>query len=321
MRAVAENLIRASMSSVDIWRAIERPREAQGWNEQAIGDALALPVRTVRRLKLLAHLHPAMLDVMALGSMPSEEHLRTIAAATREVNRSAGLEEAQASEEEASLTSPGMRSPARAGQTPHAGLRLPSSATIKAKAYGIVWEDDLFAPPSEDSRYTTNVEGLLRRPAGSGCRTIPLPERGTLLPVDEYGRGQLPKKAEQGLVYSKPAKTDLVGHLHRRCCSGEVETHRLPAARAEEGRQARRDGTKTTTGAAGGGDDDDAPIARTRPDVTQKSVAMIRRPSHRCAASGARRHTDRGRYPARDADPRLRRRQRHRRQRQRPARR
>ena len=40
MRAVAENLIRASMSSVDIWRAIER-LEAQGWNEQAIADALA----------------------------------------------------------------------------------------------------------------------------------------------------------------------------------------------------------------------------------------------------------------------------------------
>ena len=83
MRSVAENLIRASMSSVDIWRAIER-LEAQNWNEQAIADALALPVRTVRRLKLLAHLHPPMLDVMALGSMPNEEQLRTIAMATRE---------------------------------------------------------------------------------------------------------------------------------------------------------------------------------------------------------------------------------------------
>src|SRR5271166_6119903 len=83
MRAVAENLIRASMSSVDIWRAIER-LEARGWNEQAIADALALPVRTVRRLKLLAHLHPPMLDVMALGSMPSEDQLRTIAAASLE---------------------------------------------------------------------------------------------------------------------------------------------------------------------------------------------------------------------------------------------
>src|ERR1700676_4094456 len=83
MRAVAENLVRASMTSVDIWRAIEQ-LEAQSWNEQAIADALALPVRTVRRLKLLAHLHPAMLDVMAQGSMPNEDQLRTIALAARE---------------------------------------------------------------------------------------------------------------------------------------------------------------------------------------------------------------------------------------------
>src|SRR6202790_3381365 len=45
MRSLAENLIRASMSSVDIWRKIEQ-LEVQGWNEQAIGDALALPMRT-----------------------------------------------------------------------------------------------------------------------------------------------------------------------------------------------------------------------------------------------------------------------------------
>jgi len=37
-----------------------------------------------------------MLDVMALGSMPNEEQLRTIAMASRE--NSAGLEEAQAEE-------------------------------------------------------------------------------------------------------------------------------------------------------------------------------------------------------------------------------
>lgn len=83
MRTVAENLVRSSMSSVYIWRAIKR-LEAQRWNEQAIADALALPQRTVKRPQLLAHLPPAMLDVMALGSMPNEDHLRTIAAATSE---------------------------------------------------------------------------------------------------------------------------------------------------------------------------------------------------------------------------------------------
>ena len=264
MRSVAENLIRASMTSVDIWRAIER-LEAQGWNEQAIGDALALPVRTVRRLKLLAHLHPAMLDVMALGSMPSDEHLRTIAAATRE-------EQAQVWKKhkpKKGQVDVAWYEVARA----LAKRRMPASAAQfgddLAKAYGIVWEDDLFAPPGEDSRYTTNVEGFFG--AQQEWMQNNLPERGTLLPVDEYGHGQLPKKAER--VYSKPAKADLVGH-YIDARSGEVETivYRLPETK-KAGKPT--DGTKTTTGAAGGGDDDDAPIARTRPDVTQKGVAMI----------------------------------------------
>ena len=71
------------MTSVDIWRGVE-DLEKRGWNEQAIADALNLPVRTIKRLKLLAHIHPPMLDVMAQGSMPTEEQLRTIAAASLE---------------------------------------------------------------------------------------------------------------------------------------------------------------------------------------------------------------------------------------------
>ncbi len=69
MVSLSENLIRASMTSVDIWRGVE-DLEKRGWNEQAIADALNLPVRTIKRLKLLAHIHPPMLDVMAQGSMP-----------------------------------------------------------------------------------------------------------------------------------------------------------------------------------------------------------------------------------------------------------
>ena len=265
MRAVAENLIRASMTSVDIWRAIER-LEARGWNEQAIADALALPLRTIRRLKLLAHLHPAMLDAMALGSMPNEEQLRTIAAATRE-------EQAQVWKKhkpKKSQTDIAWHEVARA----LAKRRMPASAARfgddLAKAYGIVWEDDLFAPPGEDSRYTTEVEAFFG--AQQEWLQNNLPERGTLLQVDDYGRGQLPKKAER--VYSKPGKADLVGHFID-ARTGEVQTvaYRLP-----EPRKAAKpaDGTKATHGAAGGGgDDEDMPTARPRPDVTQKGVAMI----------------------------------------------
>ena len=238
MRSVAENLIRASMSSVDIWRAIER-LEAQGWNEQAIGDALALPVRTVRRLKLLAHLHPPMLDVMALGSMPNEEQLRTIAAATRE-------EQAQVwkkhKPKKGQPTSPGTRSPVR-----WRSVACPRSAAKfgddLAKAYGIVWEDDLFAPPGEDSRYTTNVEGFFG--AQQEWLQNNLPERGTLLPVDDYGQGQLPKKAER--VYGKPGKTRPGRALSSTRDTGEVQTiaYRLPEPK-KDGKPAG--GTRATTG-------------------------------------------------------------------------
>jgi ParB/RepB/Spo0J family partition protein len=259
MRSVSENLIRASMSSVDIWRAIER-LEAQNWNEQAIADALALPVRTVRRLKLLAHLHPAMLDVMAQGSMPNEEQLRTIAMATRE-------EQAQVWKKH----KPKKGQPEIAWYEVARALarrRMPASAAQfgddLAKAYGIVWEDDLFAPPGEDSRYTTNVEGFFG--AQQEWLQNNLPERGTLLPVDDYGHGQLPKKAER--VYGKPGKSDLVGHFID-ARSGEIETvvYRL----ADPKKAAKPPGGKNEDGKAG----DDAPVARTRPDVTQKGIAMI----------------------------------------------
>jgi ParB/RepB/Spo0J family partition protein len=268
MRAVAENLIRASMSSVDIWRAIER-LEAQGWNEQAIGDALALPPRTVRRLKLLAHLHPAMLDVMALGSMPNEEQLRTIAAATRE-------EQAQVWK----------KHKPKKGQTEIAWYevaralakrRMPASAARfgddLAKAYGIVWEDDLFAPPGEDSRYTTNVEGFFG--AQQEWLANNLPERGRLLPVDDYGRAELPKKAER--VYGKPGKSDIVGHFID-ARTGEVDTvaYRLPEPKkAGKTTGKTRSGADATTGTAGGSGDEEAPAVRARPDVTQKGIAMI----------------------------------------------
>ena len=257
MRAVSENLIRASMTSVDIWRATEA-LEAQGWNEQAIADALALPARTVRRLKLLAHLHPAMLDVMSTGRMPSEDQLRTIAAASRE-------EQAQVWKK----NKPKKGQDVYWNQIAHAlsKRRIPFSAakfdTDLANAYGVTWEDDLFAPAGEDGRYTTNVEGFFG--AQQEWLQANLPERGTLLPSNEYGQPSLPKKAEH--VYGKPGKGDQIGHyLDTR--SGEVRTmaYRLP-----EPKKAAKPGKGEL---AGNSDVSNAPV-RARPDVTQKGNAII----------------------------------------------
>ena len=257
MESLSENLIRASMNSVDIWRGIDA-LEQKGWNEPAIADALALPVRTIKRLKLLAHLHPPMLHAIAKGSMPSEDQLRTIAAASREEQAQVWKKYRPKKDHDVYWSDI-----ARA----LAKRRIPFSAAKfgddLAKAYGVVWEDDLFAPADEDGRCTTNVDGFFG--AQQEWLQNNLPERGTLLPQDEYGRPQLPKKAET--VYGTPGKNDRIGH-YLDPYSGAVKTivYRLPETRKS---------VKGDKDPAGTAPDPAAPQPRTRPDVTQKGLAMI----------------------------------------------
>jgi ParB family transcriptional regulator, chromosome partitioning protein len=255
MVSLSENLIRASMTSVDIWRGIE-DLEKRGWNEQAIADALNLPVRTIKRLKLLAHIHPPMLDVMAQGSMPTEEQLRTVAAATLE-------EQAQVWKKNRPKKGHDVywHEIARALSK----RRIPFSAAKfdddLARAYGVVWEDDLFVPAGEDGRYTTNVEGFFG--AQQEWLANNLPERGSLLAQDEYGRPVLPKKAEQ--VYGKPGKTDRFGHyLDPYSATVKMLVYRVPADKSTDKAGKKR-----------GAVEPEIAQPKSRPDVTQKGNAII----------------------------------------------
>jgi ParB/RepB/Spo0J family partition protein len=258
MRSVSENLIRCSMTSVDIWRAVEA-LEVQGWNEQAIADALALPVRTIKRLKLLAHLPSAMLDVMAQGTMPSEDQLRTIAAAKPE-------EQAQVWKKykpKKGHTDVPWHEVARA-----LGKRRIPFATAKfgedlTKAYGIVWEDDLFVPAGEDGRYTTMVDAFFG--AQTEWLQNNMPPQHRMLPTDEHGHIQLPKGATH--VYGKPGKRDWTGQ-YLDPTSGEVKSvvYNIP-----EKTKPGKPGTAPSTD----DDDTDARPKQARPDLTQKGTAII----------------------------------------------
>ena len=75
MRALSENVVRAPMATVDLWRAIES-LASENWTEEAIAGALAIPVRQIRKLRLLANVHPAILDRIAEGDMPREQELK-----------------------------------------------------------------------------------------------------------------------------------------------------------------------------------------------------------------------------------------------------
>jgi ParB family chromosome partitioning protein len=259
MAAMSENLVRVGMNPVDTWRGIDK-LEQQGWNEDAIASALALPKRAVLKLKLLGSLHPPMLDFMAKGSMPGEEQLRTIANAPLEDQAQVWKAHKPKKGHEVSWWEV-----ARALSKP----RIPFSAAkfdaVLAEEFGVTWSEDLFAPAGEDSRYTTNADGFFG--AQQAWMTANLPSNGTVLPQDEHGRPELPKGAER--IYSKPTKQDKVGHyLDSR--SGEVQTiaYRLP-----EPKKPAKGGKGGAAGAVA--DAEPEVVVKLRPDVTQKGLAMV----------------------------------------------
>jgi len=257
MRSMVENIAREALNPVDQWRAIER-LVALGWTEEAIAVALALPVRQIRKLRLLANVQPAMLDHMAKGDMPNEQQLRTIASASLDDQKEVWKKH-----------KPSKADPQVSWWSVAQGLtktrmfaRHASFGDDLAQAYGIAWVEDLFAPADEDSRYTTDVEAFLG--AQQEWMTNHLPKRGVIVEADTWGGAKLPPKAER--VHGKPGKSDHAAmYLDR---DGRVQTvhYRMPEARKPKGKN----------GAVADVDGDDVVVAaKKRPDVTRKGVEMI----------------------------------------------
>jgi ParB family chromosome partitioning protein len=254
MRSMIENIAREALNPVDQWRAIER-LVALGWTEEAIGVALALPVRQIRNLRLLANVLPAMLDHMAKGDMPDERQLRTIASASLDEQKEVWKKH------KPSKAAPQVSwgSVAQALTKARMYARHASFGDDLAQAYGIQWVEDLFAPADEDSRYTTDVEGFLG--AQQEWMANNLPKRGIIAEATNWGEVKLPPKAER--VYGKPWKSDCTAmYLDR---DGRVQTvhYRMPAKKKGKG-DAGNDAADETSA-----------VSRPRRDVTREGIEMI----------------------------------------------
>ncbi|MFK0278613.1 ParB/RepB/Spo0J family partition protein [Ensifer sp. NPDC090286] len=259
MRSMVENIAREPLNPVDQWRGIER-LVALDWTEEAIAAALTLPVRQIRKLRVLANVLPAMLDHIAKGDMPSEQQLRTIAAATLDEQR----EVWKAHKPRKGDTAPWW-SVASALSKKRMYAKDASFGDDLREAYGIEWVEDLFAPADEDSRYTTNVEAYLG--AQQEWMTINLPKKGAIVEVNNYGQPELPRKAER--VYGKGGKGDSTAlYLDR---EGKVQAvhYRMPEARKLNGQAG------TSAESPAGVDDEAISASKARPDVTQKGQDMI----------------------------------------------
>lgn len=252
MRALIENVARDPLNPVDLWRSIER-LVALGWTEESIALALALPVRQIRKLRLLANVLPAMLDQMAKGDMPTEQNLRIIAAASQ------GEQSEVWKRYKPKKADPTVywHEVARALTKTRLLAKHASFGEDLAQAYGIVWQEDLFAPADEDSRFTTDVAAFYG--AQQEWLANNLPKRGSMVELSDYGQPKLPAKAER--VYGKPGKGDHTAwYIDGR--SGEVQSiaYRIPETKKA------KDKTGSSSVAA---------VATQRSDVTRKGMEMI----------------------------------------------
>ena len=259
MRSMIENIAREPLNPVDQWRGIER-LVALGWTEEAIAVALALPVRQIRKLRLLANVLPSMLDQMAKGDMPNEQQLRTIAAASSEEQK----EVWKAHKPKKGDTAAWWQIANGLSKT-RMYARDASFGDDLRLAYGIEWSEDLFGPADQDNRYTTNVEAFLG--AQQEWMASNLPKKGAIVEVNNWGQPDLPKKAER--VYGKPGKGDCTAmYLDR---EGKVQSvhYRMPEVRKSAGQ------TGTAADETEEANDEAAVAGKTRPDVTQKGFDMI----------------------------------------------
>lgn len=255
MQSFAENIAREPLNPVDQWRAIER-LVALGWTEESIALALALPVRQICKLRLLANILPGMLDQMARGDMPNEQQLRTIAAASQDEQ----VEVWKKYKPKKQDPQVSWWEVARALTKTRLLAKHASFGKDLAQAYGIAWAEDLFAPADEDSRYTTDVEAFFG--AQQEWLANNLPKRGSIIEANEYGQGKLPPKAQQ--VYGKPGKGDLSGwYVNQRDGSVQSVVYRMPETKK----------AKTVAGATDPAEE--VAEAKQRPDITQKGLDVI----------------------------------------------
>ncbi|MHB0668467.1 Nuclease, ParB family (plasmid) [Roseomonas mucosa] len=255
VRALAENAVRAGMNPVDTWRAIEA-LVSENWTPEAIATAMSMSVRRVNMLRHMTHILPTMLTQMARGDMPTEQQLRTIGLASAEEQASVWKSQKPKRNERANwhMITHGLDK----RRVQFASAKFGEAET---EAFGIVWEDDLFAPGDTDPRFTTQVDAFLQ--AQQSWLEANLPEGGMLLGMDEYNRPALPPRAQQ-LYSSKPGPSDTVGYyVNHRTFEVDTVLFRLPEP-------AQR---RAATG-GGTGEDYVAPKAP-RPDLTQKGEAMV----------------------------------------------
>jgi hypothetical protein len=214
-----------------------------------------MSARNIAQARLLANICPAMLDQMARNDLPDQRQLRVIAAATKEE---------QADVWKKCKPRRGFVAPWDEITRALGKIRIPARnakfSDAEAEAFGIVWDNDLFAPADEDGRTTCQVDAFLA--AQTAWLEANLGAGSHVVEVDDYLRPKLPKGAQPH--YGQPGEGVFTAvTIDSRSGVVRETFYTLPPPRSGG------------AGAAGDGDDREAPARKSRPDVTAKGAAII----------------------------------------------
>lgn len=152
--SAAENLVRAPLSDIDVWRAMVRLQE-RGYTLAHAAGALGISARHAQQLTKLGCLHPEILADLEAHGMQAFHWLKRIAAAPRDM-------------QERALQAKGVR---RNGKidwytlfTACNSRRIPRAhAIFDVETAGVAFEEDFFAEPGSPEQFTTtDIQGFMR---------------------------------------------------------------------------------------------------------------------------------------------------------------
>ncbi|MEN3177460.1 ParB/RepB/Spo0J family partition protein [Gluconobacter sp. OJA] len=203
LAAVSENFVRLDMTEPEQWNSVTRLREQLGYTDQQVCAALMVTPSYLKRLSLLAKLHPPILDAIALGRGPDERQRKIIAQASLDEQRDAWAEmfsESVEDDEDPAEYRMKAEDPedtvawgalARNLEQKEWYARNARFGDDLARKHNIVWMEDLFAEPGTDSRYTLDATAYAA--AQQDWLDNERPESSIVLTTDEYGYIRAPE--------------------------------------------------------------------------------------------------------------------------------
>lgn len=186
--SAAENMARSSMHPVDQWRAIRDLQDESGYSLERAAAAIGVPKVLAQRMSVLAKIAPPIIEELSKGTeLPGSHILRTIATAPIEVQEAAFK---RVGRDKSGIHWYEM-------QTACQTKKIPMTRAIFDPKL-IAWDEDFFAEPDADDRFTTKDVAEFMQAQGAALGVLIEKSKGRYVQAEEDQTGSMRAKLPRG---------------------------------------------------------------------------------------------------------------------------